>query len=159
MDGRQHVRAVRKRHEAPANLTDRQSPARQAAQRRRAKRDNNPRSDQSAFDVEPDVATVYLVGVRPLVQSPFSARFEFEMLHSIGDENFAPRDAGLVKRTRQNGAGGTHEWLALSVFLIARLLADQHDGSARRTFARHDLGAEFIERAARAFRLGGVQRL
>jgi hypothetical protein len=39
--------------------------------------------------VEPRAAPIDLVGVRPLMQPALAAHFELEMLHRIGDEDFA----------------------------------------------------------------------
>ena len=62
-------------------------------------------------------------------------------------------DAGFFQRAVEHLPGGTDERLAGEVFLVARLLADQHDPRGRRAFAEHGLGRVLVERAGAA--IGG----
>jgi hypothetical protein len=81
------------------------------------------------------VAALDLIGVWAFVQAPLAAHFMLEMLDGIGDECLLPRDAGVLQRLIKNAAGGPDERLAGQVFLVARLLADQHEGGLLRAFA------------------------
>ena len=65
------------------------------------------------------------------------------MLHRIGDIDLAAVDAGFLQRAIEHLPGGTDERLAGEVFLVAGLLADQHDRGVLRAFAEHGLGRVF----------------
>jgi hypothetical protein len=73
-----------------------------------------------------------------------------EMLDRVGDESVLARDARILERGIENVAGGPDERLAGEIFLVARLLADQHEFGAARSFAWHGLRGVAIERAAPA---------
>ena len=106
----------------------------------------------SALMLLPPAAAVDLIGIRLLVQPTLAALLEFEMLHRIGDEDFAAVEPRLGDGAVEHAASGADEGPAFQVFFIARLLAYHHHPSARRTFARHHLSRVLIERAARALR-------
>jgi hypothetical protein len=82
----------------------------------------------------------------------------FEVLHRIGDEGLAATEAGVDHRAVEYAAGRAHERASLQIFLVPRLLADQHQPRSRRALAGNDLGGMAIERAARARGLGLTQR-
>jgi hypothetical protein len=79
------------------------------------------------------------------------------MLDRVGDEHFLPRNARFLEGLIKDASGGTDEWLAGNVFLVARLLAHEHQMGVTPAFARHWLGRIFIKRAATAFVLGAGQ--
>ena len=87
------------------------------------------------------------------MQAAFAALLELEMLDRIGDEHLAAVDAGIDDRAVEHAACRTDERMALSVLLVARLLADQHDLGVPRPFSRHNLRRVAIERAAGAVSL------
>ena len=109
--------------------------------------------------VEPDLATLDLVIVRPLVQPALAAHLMLEMLDRIGDESLLAGNAGVLERGIEDAAGRADERLAGEVFLVARLFADQHEIGPARAFARHRLGGIPIERATPAIGLGLRQLL
>jgi hypothetical protein len=73
-----------------------------------------------------------------------------EMLHCVGDENLRARDLRLRQGVVEDLAGGADERLAGEVFLVAGLLAHQHQVSAPASFAWDRLGCILIERTTRA---------
>jgi len=78
-----------------------------------------------------------------LMQTDFAARHEFEMFDRPGDVDFASVDAGLDQGAVEHMPRRTDERLAGEVFLVAGLLANQHDARVRRAFAKHSLGRIF----------------
>jgi hypothetical protein len=92
------------------------------------------------------------------VQPPLPALLEFEMLHGVGDEDLAAVEPRLLDGTVEHAPGRADKRLAFEVFLVARLLADQHQPGARGALAGHHLGGIFIERTARALCLRLRQR-
>jgi hypothetical protein len=119
-----------------------------------AERDDGRWFDQVALVFEPDLAAFDLVTVRPLMQAPFAAHLMFEMLDCIGDEGVLAGDAGIFERGVENAAGRPDERLAGEIFLVARLLADQHEIGFGRTFPRHGLSGVAIKRTSVALALG-----
>src|SRR5213075_1851966 len=59
-------------------------------------------------------------------------------------------EADLRERLVEDAPGGPHEGMALLVFLVAGLLAHQHDPRSRAAFAEDRLGGVFPERAVAA---------
>ena len=106
----------------------------------------------------PPAATVDLIGVGPLVQAPLAAHFVFEMLDRVGDEDTLALDPGFLKSAGQYAAGRTNEGQTGFVFLVARLLADQHHRRAARPLPGHRLGGVLVERTAPAFVFSRPQR-
>ena len=123
-----------------------------------AERDDGRWFDQGAFAFEPDLATLDLVVVGPLVQAPFAAHLVLEVLDRVGDESVVPGNAGVFKRGIENAAGRPDERLSRQILLVAGLFADQHEIDRRRTFARHHLGGVAVKWATSALALGRRQR-
>lgn len=117
------------------------------------------RVNDFAFEIEPPMATIDLERIGPLVQAPFAAWLEFEMLYCVGDEDRLAVDARVSQGLCQNATRGADERSTLLVFLVAGLLAYHHKTGSRRTFPGHNLACVFIERTARARLFGGTQRL
>src|ERR1700722_309350 len=158
VDCHDHAAAVLIGQDLAAPLADRHGAAEHAARRGRPHGDDHLGLDDRALKIEPPAAGVDLAGVRLLVQPPLAALLELEMLDCAGDEHRLAVDAGLDDGAVEDAAGRADERMALLVFLIARLLADQHDPRVLRPFARHDLRGGAIERAARAGGFGIAQR-
>ena len=104
------------------------------------------------FPLIPLPAGLDLRRCRFLVQADLSARHKFEMLHRVGDVDLVAIDAGFGQRTVEHLAGRADEGMAGEVFLVAGLLADQHDGGVLRAFAEHGLRRVLVERAGAAMR-------
>jgi hypothetical protein len=114
-------------------------------------RHDDGRLDVRQFLVEPVVAGLDLALRRGLVQAPLAARLPLEMLDGVGDVDGVAVDAGLGADTVEQLAGRPDEGLAGQVFLVARLLADEHDLRLLRAFAGNGLGRELPQFAAPAF--------
>src|ERR1700722_6050310 len=126
MNGDNERRPVRHPQGFAAHLADRDGAPGQAARGGRTKSDDGGWLDQAAFHIEPDLAALDLVGVRPLVQAALAAHLVLEVLDRIADEGFLARDSRLAQRPVENLPGGADERLAGEIFLVARLLADEH---------------------------------
>src|SRR5688572_27117056 len=150
MDRDDEPRAVGKAQGLGAQFRDGYHASEQTARRGRAERHGNLRPYDRALLVEPPFAALDLVGVRLLVQSALAARRELEVLHGIGDEGLSARNAGIGERAIEQFSGRPDERPAGEVFLVARLLADQHRARTARALAWHRLAGVPIERAAPA---------
>src|SRR3546814_5092416 len=67
------------------------------AQRARAQGDDQLGLDEGAFLVEPPAADVDLARRWVLVEAPFAARLELEMLDRVGEEQPPPVEPSLVR--------------------------------------------------------------
>ena len=100
------------------------------------------------LDFEPDPAALDFVTVWPLVQAPFAAHLMLEMFDRVGDEHFLARNTRLCQCLVKDTPRWTDERLAGKVFLVAGLLANQHQMRMAAAFAGHRLGCILIQRAA-----------
>jgi hypothetical protein len=139
----QRLGSVRKIDQAAAVPVDRGNLAKHALRRGRAHRHHQFGVDRGQFALVPWPARHDLRRIRLLVQADFSARHKFEMLHRVGDVNLAAIDAGLLQRAVEHLPGGPDERFAGEVFLVAGLLADQHDAGPLRAFAEYGPGRVF----------------
>ncbi len=121
----------------PASMSrDRKGFAGEGQDRRGAERDDELGVHEFQLLVEPPAIVPDLACRRLLVDAALAALLELEVLDGVGDVDAVPIDAGVRHRPLQELAGGSHEWPALPVFLVARLLADEGDRGADGTFAQ-----------------------
>src|SRR3546814_14639866 len=80
-----------------AHRLDAHALARHPAQRARAQGDDQLGLDEGAFLVEPPAADVDLARRWVLVEAPFAARLELEMLDRVGEEQAPPVVPSLVQ--------------------------------------------------------------
>ena len=80
-----------------------------------------------------------------LMQAPLSARLPLEVFDRIGDVALAPVNAGCLQSAIEKFACGANEGTSLSVFLVARLFANEDDFGASRTFTKYRLCSVSIE--------------
>src|ERR1700687_158661 len=66
-----------------------------------------------------------------LMNAKFAARLPFEVLHGIGDIDFAAIDVGLFQTFIEQSPRRTDKGSSLFVFLVSWLFADHHDGNFR----------------------------
>ena len=95
----------------------------------------------SAFELEPDLAALDFVGVGTLVQAALAAHLMLEMLHRVGDENLRAGDPRFRQGPVEDLPGGPDERLAGKVFLVAGLLANQHQVRMRGALRRGPPGS------------------
>src|SRR5688572_27835736 len=83
-----------------------------------------------------------------------AARFPFEVLHGVRQVDRRARQAGVREGTLEQSACRTDEGMPLPIFLIAWLLAYQHDGRTAWAFAEHGLSGLTREIATAALLRG-----
>src|SRR5215469_15278962 len=105
---------------------------------------------QVDLDLQPLMASRDLDRIRLLVNSTFAARLPLEMLDRVGHIGDTTIDAGLFQCFIQQSAGGANKGTSLQVLLVAGLLADEHNASARLAFAEDRLSAALPEIAGAA---------
>src|SRR5262249_60054176 len=154
MDGDEGRGTVGQMQGLSAQLADGDRTPEQTARRRGAERHNSHRLHDRAFEIEPNLAALDFVGVGTLVQAALAAHVVLEMLYRMGDEDLRARNSRVRQRTVEDASGRADERLAAEVFLVAGLLADEHDVRGPAALARHRLRCVFVERAARARVLG-----
>ena len=93
---------------------------------RSAKRDDEVRSHAIDFCSEPRPARLNFEDLRLGVNSPFAAHDEFEVLNGIRDVDHPRVDTRLLHRIVQDAPGRTDERMALAIFGVAWLFADEH---------------------------------
>src|SRR5260370_38398320 len=102
------------------------------------------------FLFQPRTARCDFARVRLLMNPAFSAGLPFEVLHSVRDVNLRPIDSSVRERAIHNFASRTYEWFARDIFVIARLLANQHHRYALGTFAKNRLGRSLVQMTSSA---------
>src|SRR5205085_6925646 len=125
---------------------------------RRTEADDDLRLHRAQLRLEPRAARFDLRHARFLVDAPLAPRLPLEMLHGVGDIHLMARNARSVQRLVEHRAGGADKRRALTVFLVARLLADKHHACLVWTGAEDDLRGRFVEIAAAAFVCSRRQR-
>ena len=110
---------------------------------RRAHRDEHFRTHGLQLGIQPGFAGRELGCVRLLVDPALATRLPLEVLDRVGDEREPAVDSSGVQAFVENASRGAHEWLASKVFLVARLLSDEDDLGALRSFAEDRLRAGF----------------
>src|SRR5438270_8271664 len=95
--------------------------------RRRSEADDRARLDHADIRFEPWAAGCDLGGVRLLMDAAFAARLPFEMLDDVRNVDGLAIDARFREGFVEQRAGRTDEGMAAQIFLIAGLLADEHD--------------------------------
>jgi hypothetical protein len=77
------------------------------------------------------------------MDAAFAARFPLEMLDGVSYINFFAVDTGFDQRVIEQLACGTDERFSDKIFLVAGLLAHQHELAVRCAFTENGLRAEF----------------
>src|ERR1700730_13240982 len=122
-----------------------------------AEADNHFGMNSSDLGIKPRAARGDFGGIGFFVDAAFSPGLPFEMFHGIGDVNFFAVDSGFDERVVEKLAGGADERFAGQVFLIAGLLADEHQLAMGGAFAENGLRAELPEIAIFASFCGFAQ--
>ena len=110
------------------------------------------RPHQPDFLPQPWIAGPYLAGIGLLVEPSLDQLLphELEVLHHVGDVHVLAVEPDLDQRAIEHLARRPDERRALAIFLIAGLLADQHDARADRAPAEDGLRRVTVEIAAPA---------
>src|SRR4051812_42763521 len=116
----------------------------------RAKGDDDMRFYRGDLPLEPLMAGVDLALRGRLVEAPLAAQLPFEVLHRVRDIKMLPVDTRRFQAAVEEPSGRPDEGQALLVFLVAGLLAHQHDASMGVAGAEHRLGGVRPQRAVLA---------
>jgi hypothetical protein len=95
--------------------------------RGRSEQDEELRLDRLDFRFEPGPARADLLRVRLLVQASFATPHPPEVLDRVRHVDATAIDSGLLQGTVEQLACRPDKGMTLDVFLVARLLADQHE--------------------------------
>src|SRR4051812_615678 len=141
-----------------AILGDLERSAKQRLRRRRAEAHDHPRLHHLDLSGQPRPARRDLARVRLVVDAPLALRDPLEVLHHVGHVAERAIDARFRQRLVEQAPGRPDERLARQIFLVARLLADEHDLGLLRPRAEDRLRAAFVQIAAAAI-FGRVAQL
>src|SRR6266550_484211 len=89
--------------------------------------DKQFRPNEAQLGFEPGTASRDFARVGLLMDPAFAALFPFEMFHRVGDVNFFTVDSRFFQPAIHDFSGRTNERFTGKVFVIAWMLANQHD--------------------------------
>jgi hypothetical protein len=112
-----------------------------------SKSDDELRTYGFDFVNQPPPAYLNFARVWAFVEPSLTARLEFEMLDGIGSISARAVDARVAQRSIQQKPRRPDKRMAIAVFSISRLLANQHDLGVCWTFAEYSLSRIFPQRA------------
>jgi hypothetical protein len=158
MDRRGGVGRPRMFDEAPALFGDAPFGSEDRLRRCRAQTNDDRWADQRDLSLQPGAACLQFSAIRFLMNSTLAAFFEFEVFDGIRNLDTQPVDACIAQGPIEQAASRADEGLSLTVLLVARLLADEHDGRRLRTFAEDGLCSVFVKIASPA-RLNSLAQL
>src|SRR5213594_3318140 len=146
------LRRPARRREAAAVLRDLELVAEDRASGGGTQADEHLRLEQGQLGFEPRAARVELARSRRLVDPALATLLELEVLDRVGDVELLARQTRFGECPNEHLARRPDERGALEIFLVARLLADEHDARVGRAAAEHGLGRVAVEIAALATR-------
>lgn len=158
MDGNERRSSVVEPMDPSARSGDSDHPPQQAASRGGSECDDGGGLHEGALVIEPPSAAFDLIGIWSFVQPPLPTHLVLEMLDRIGHEDVAAGNVGLRERLIENSPCRSDERLSGQVFLVSRLLSDQHQTRTGAALTWYDLGRELVQRTARAFGFGLAKR-
>lgn len=118
----------------------------------RAERDDELRSDERQFPIQPPAAGLHFATIGMFVEAALAALLVLEVLYRIRDIGRGTIEPRRGEAFVEDAPSRSDERTAGAVFLIAGLFADQHDERADRAFAEHGLGRVAVKRTALAMR-------
>src|SRR5437016_14589683 len=81
------------------------------------------------------------------MNAAFPTRLPLEMLDGIRDVNFIAFNSRFLERAIKKLPGRANKWFADHVFLISRLLSEQHEPCGFRADAKNSWGGAFVKGA------------
>ena len=113
--------------DVPAILVDRRGAAEDSAGGGRTQTNDQSRAEQRELAVEPLMTRLDLELVRLLVDAALAARLSLEVFDGVRNVGGLAIDGRVGQCAVEEFSGGADERLAGAVFLVTRLLADEHD--------------------------------
>lgn len=147
MQCRHHVRSQRRFHNLAAMAAYAEVFPEKRTSGGSAQTNKHGWCDNGEFFVEPRATGANLRISRLFVNAPLPALCgrPLEVLDRIGEVHIGAVDPSFSQGQIQNPSRRPYERAPLAIFDIPRLLADQHDGGMRRTFAEDRLSCTFPE--------------
>lgn len=139
MDGNERGFRPGVRKELAAIFVDRHFTFKDALRGGRAEAQDQVRANGGGFGREPRAACADFRHIRFPVNAALAARLELEVFHGVGNVSIGEGDSGRFKSPGEDLARGADKGMALPIFLIAGLLADDDDAGAARTLAENGL--------------------
>jgi hypothetical protein len=137
----------------PAALAcDAKGRAEKRLRRGRAEANEHAWPNNAQFRFQPGTAGGDIARAWFLVDTPFATRLPFEVLDSVGDIDRVAIDPRFFESAIQDLTRRADEGFTAQVFLVARLLADEHKVGVFATFTENRLGRPFVKRTGRALR-------
>lgn len=146
MDGREHTGCEIGSDQLAAPLRDAKCRPEKGLRRGGAEADKHLRLDEGDLRLDPGTAGTDLQGVGLLVNAPFAAGLEFEVLYYVCHISGAPIDAGLGKASVKQAPGRPDEGPPQAIFPVPGCLPDQHERGSPWPFAEYGLGCCGVKR-------------
>src|SRR5579872_2164593 len=115
--------------------------------------------DQSDFGLQPRSARLNLKPLRLGMNSVFPAPDILEVFYGVREIDSALGNPRFAEERAQELSGRTDECPTLFIFVVARLLPDEHDSRARRAIAENRLRRRFVQVASSTARRRRTQTL
>ena len=145
----------RRGHRLSALARDPEIASEQCLRRRRSKTDQRRGLHDREFVLNPRPARLDLALTRLLVDPPFAPRLPLEVLDDVRDIHLSPIDASVFERAIEQLSGRAVERMTAEIFVVARLLADEHHLGALAAFPEDGLRRVLPEIAVTAVSGGG----
>jgi hypothetical protein len=141
----QHVPSERRRDQLPAVTGDAECRAQERLGGSGAEAYHHTRFHQCHLAIEPWPAGGDLAPIRLLLDAPLAARLPAEVLRHVRDVRLRAVDSGLGERPLQELSRRADERPTGEILVVARLLADEHQGRVRLAVPADRLGGPLPE--------------
>ncbi len=158
MDGCHYGGSFRPGHHFSVVVCDPEGLADERLGGSRTETDDDLRSDQLDFRVEPRHARLNLGSIRFGVNAALAPRLPFEVLHHVRHVHFRADYARIFQTLIQDATCRAHERLTCQVFVVARLFADEHNSNVTGSFTEDGLSSSLIQVAIGAGLCGFFQK-
>jgi hypothetical protein len=131
--------------EFAALLCDGHGSAQNRLRSRGSQADHDSRLQDRDLGLKPGLACYHFPHGWLLVEAALAAPYPFEMLDRVGDVNLLAGDAGLRQSLVEHPSRRSDKGTSLAIFLIARLLANQHQIRVRGANPKNRLSRALVE--------------
>ena len=145
VDSREDPRRKLRRQYLAALARNAKSRAENRLCRRRTQGHHQFWLNDSQFRFQPGATGCSLAGIWLLMNPSFPARLPLKMFHRVRDIYLGPINPSFLQRLIHDFSSRSNKGFASDIFVISRLLPDQHHGCALRAFAKNSLGRSFVQ--------------